>query len=186
MLEFHARLTAVEAELQIAYEIVNRGPEVVFAFTLATDGRRRCYPHAAYASLAEGGAALHLHLGECPAPPDVSLVGKALPFAYRVGPGQTYAGRITVPLPAREWDAYHGPDDADAQVKTVRVQKVVLTVECVPEGDVFFAEKVPSQEYFQADGYPVAQLRSEFHLTEPVPVLRRTAGSPAPGNWPVW
>jgi hypothetical protein len=99
---------------------------------------------------------------------------KALPFAYRVGPGQTHSDTIKVPLPAREWDTYHGPDYAENQSKVYQVQKVVLTVEYVLEGDTFFVNKVSSQEFFRADGYPLNKLRSEFRLAEPIPVLRRT------------
>jgi hypothetical protein len=186
MVEFRARPTAFEPDLQISYEICNRGSQAVFAFAVATDGRRRCYPHAAYASLTEGCRTLHLHLGECPLPPDVSVGAKALPFACRVEPGQTYSGKITVPFPVREWDAYHGPEYADNQARVVRVQNVVLTIECVLEEDAFFVNKVPSQEYFQTDGYPVVKLRSEFPLPEPIPVLRRTDEFPGFGNRRVW
>jgi hypothetical protein len=168
-----AKVNLQAAEMEIAYEITNGEARAAFVFAVATDGRQGAYPHTAYASLAEGCRELHLHLGECPVPAGVSLGAKTLPFAYRVEPGRTYSDKIKVPLPAREWDAYHGPEYAENRGKIFPVQRVVLTVECVLEKDTFFVEKVPSQEYFRTDGYPVAKLRSELRLTEPIPVLRR-------------
>jgi hypothetical protein len=160
--------------MEIDYAIQNGDSQAAFVFAVPTDGLAAAYPHAAYASLAEASRALHLLLGQCPMPAGVSLGAKALPFAYRVEPGQTHPGKITVPLPAREWDAYHDPDYAANGTKLIQVGKVVLTIECVLEGATFFVEKIPSQEYFQTDGYPVVNLRSEFRLPEPIPVLRRT------------
>src|SRR5262249_43432721 len=98
--------------MELDYAITNGASQAAFVFAVPADGLQVAYPGAAYASLAERGRALHVHLGECPVPAGVSLGAKALPFAYRVEPGQTYSGKITVALPAREWDAYHGPEYA--------------------------------------------------------------------------
>jgi hypothetical protein len=173
MLQLHATTTASKQQLEVAYTIRNGGSQTAFVFALARDGRRRCYPHGAYSSLTEACRALHLHLGECPVPTGVTLEAKVMPFAYRVEPGQTYSVTLKVALPAREWDAYHGPDYAENQGKPYSVQKVILTIEYLLEGDTFFVEKGPSQEFFRTDGYPLAKLRSELRLAEPIPVLRR-------------
>jgi hypothetical protein len=174
MLELGATTTASKQELEVAYTVRNGGSQTAFLFALARDGRGRCHPHAAYRSLTEACRALHLHLGECPVPAGVSLEAKVMPFAYRVEPGQVHSDRLRVTLPAREWDAYHGPEYAEDQCKTYQVQKLILTIEYVLEGDTFFVQKAASQEYFRTDGYPVARLRSECRLAEPIPVLRRT------------
>jgi hypothetical protein len=113
--------------------------------------------------------------GDGPLPPlGVSVFEPRIPYATRLLAGQTYQGRIVVPLPVREWHAYEPPEFEPSRKVLVRILRYRL--ETVRESHC----RTPPREHVNFKGaFVVREVPSEILqatalLPRDVELLERT------------
>lgn len=165
-----AKMQVTDEQLVIDYELSNSSDRPYFAMVIpkTIDGS---YLGNAYRSLAPDRKSLSVLLGVPPftVPQGVSIGAKIIPDGVLVPPDDTLTGKLHLPLPVREWNAYCSLED-EASEEIVNVSKVNLFVDYVFEDDLQFCEKNEDGETFYANGSPRRRLSWGTELNDSIPV----------------
>jgi hypothetical protein len=132
MFDLSGSFSTADVEALIHYKGVNRSQETIFVAHLITDVRGKAHPNSAYTALSLDGRQLNLLLTPSPLPVLADVAFCVLPLLKKVLPGEQIIGEVRLPVPADEWNAYEPPVQG-VEKKLVTVQRVVLTIEVIPQ-----------------------------------------------------